>query len=128
MITRFKAGCTIEPTAVTARLLGAVDRVAMNSSFDITVTSGSDSHPLNDVHTRGLALDLRSHDLDDVEKADMMRAILWELADEAPEDVSARNHAWLALETDEWFIQLEHHGDLTEHVHLQRRQGALPFD
>jgi hypothetical protein len=119
---------TIEPTAVTARLLGAVDRVAMNSSFDITVTSGSDSHPLHDVHTRGLALDLRSHDLDDVEKADMMRAILWELADEAPEDVSARNSAWLALETDEWFIQLEHHGDLTEHVHLQRRQGALPFD
>ena len=128
MITRFKPNVIIEPSPVTARLLGAVDRVAQNSPFDLTVTSGADSHPVGDVHSLGLALDVRSHDLSDAEKTDVMKAIMAELADEIPEDVSTQNGMWLALATDDWYCQLEHHGEITEHIHVQRRKGAVPFD
>ena len=128
MMTRFLPSVILEPSPVTARLLAAVDRVAMNSPFDLTVTSGADSHPVGDVHTLGLALDVRSHDLNDAEKADVMRAVLAELADEPAEDVSVKNGMWLALATDEWYLQLEHHGDVGEHIHVQRRKGAVPFD
>jgi hypothetical protein len=127
MIVRFKPGCILEPTPVTVRLLSAVDRVANNSPYDITVTSAADNHPPGDVHTLGMALDLRSHDLVDEDKIDVVRSVLAELSDEVPDDVSARNGAWLALETDEWFIMLEKHGELTEHVHVQRRKGAVPL-
>ena len=91
----------LEPTAAVARLLAAIDRVAENSDFDITVTCGSEDHHITDPHTLGRALDLRSHDFTDAEKRDIMRAILWELADEPPEDVSSRNGVWFALETDD---------------------------
>ena len=111
-----------------ARLIAAVDRVAENSPFDLTVTGGSEDHPIRDPHTLGRALDLRSHDFSDDEKRDVMRAILWELADEPPEDVSSRNGKWLALETDEWFMQLEDHEGANEHIHVQRRNHAIPMD
>ena len=34
----------------------------------------------------------------------------------------------VGLETDEWFIQLEDHGEANEHIHVQRRKGAVPFE
>ena len=127
MITRFKPSVILEPSPVTARLLSAVDRVAQNSPFDLTITAGSDSHPPHDVHTLGLALDLRTHDFADHEKSDVLRSILAELSDETPEDVSVGNGVWLALETDEWFAQIEDHNGPNEHLHVQRRTGAIPF-
>jgi len=127
VITRFKLGVRLEPSPVTARLLSAVDRVASNSHFDITVTSGAEAHPPDDVHTLGMALDIRTHDFDEEQKKDVLRAILWELADEPPEDVSTRNNAWLALETDEWFAMLEDFGMPNEHMHVARRKSAIPF-
>jgi len=125
VITRFKLGVRLEPSSVTARLLSAVDRVAANSPFDLWVTSAAEAHPAGDVHTLGNALDLRTHDFEDEQKRDVLRAILWELADEPPDDVSTLNNAWLALETDDWFAMLEDYKGNNEHLHVQLRHGAI---
>lgn len=127
MITRFKPGVQLTPDPAGTRLLGAIDRVAMNSPFDVTITCGSEAHGPNDPHTAGRAFDVRTHDLEDVEKADLLRAIMAELADEPP-DVLKIDGIWYALATDDWFGQIEHHGEVTEHLHVQRRNGAVPFD
>jgi hypothetical protein len=124
MITRFKSGVTIAPSSAGTHLLAAIDRVAHNSPYDLTVTSGSDSHPPTDVHSMGRAFDLRTHDFtDDAAKTEMMRAVLAELSDEVPETLTIPG-IFLALATDQYFIQLEHHGEDAEHVHLQIRSGA----
>ena len=68
VITRFKPGVILEPTAVVARLIAAIDRVAENSPFDITVTCGSEDHPIRDPHTLGWVFDVWSHDFSDDEK------------------------------------------------------------
>lgn len=46
----------ITPGAV--RMLGALDAVARIVGVDLTITSGTDSHPPTDVHARGLAYDV----------------------------------------------------------------------
>lgn len=124
MITRFKEGVEITPDSAGTRLLAAIDRVASNSHYDVVVTSGSESHPPDDVHTLGRAFDLRSHDFTDDEKADLMRAILAELGDDQPEILSLSG-IWYALASETWFVQLEHHDEAEEHIHAQLRNGAI---
>lgn len=124
MITRYKDGVQIRPDSAGTRLLGAIDRVAMNSPYDVTVTCGSEAHPPNDVHSQGRAFDLRTHDFNDAEKADLLRAILAELTDEPP-DILQIPGIWYALATDEWFGQIEDHNGPNEHCHVQLRNGAV---
>lgn len=127
MITRFKPGVQLTPDPAGTRLLAAIDRVAMNSPYDVTITCGSEAHSMNDPHTLGRAFDVRTHEYNDTEKADLLRSILAELADEPPEVLKIAG-IWYALATDEWFGQIEDHGGDNEHLHVQRRNGAVPFD
>ncbi len=114
MITRFAHGVSLEPTSTVARLLGAIDRVAYNSDFDLTVIGGT-----------GVALDVASLDFIDTEKRDIMRSVLAELTEEEQEDIS---NGWFALITDEWHVELMHYKQQTERIRVERREGAFALD
>lgn len=47
------------------RILAAFDAATKVMGRDLTITCGSDSHPPNDPHSRGEAMDLRANDLSD---------------------------------------------------------------
>lgn len=57
---RIKDGVTFDPmTPGHVHMLAALERAAVAINKDLTVTSARDSHPMLDVHGRGLALDVR---------------------------------------------------------------------
>lgn len=47
------------------RILSSIERLAFHLGADVTITCGSDSHPLSDPHTRGEAYDVRTSGSDD---------------------------------------------------------------
>ena len=51
----------LQPAGI--RILAAVDHCAQGLDVDLTITCGTDSHDINDPHTRGVALDIRTSDL-----------------------------------------------------------------
>lgn len=103
------------------RLLGALDRVSRSLPYDLTITCGTDSHPTTDPHTLGRAYDIRTHDLTDVQKQFLLRAVLLDLQNgdhDAPIAVSG------GLATTHFFGWIEHPGEITEHCHIQQRKGT----
>ncbi len=61
---RFKDGVTLhglKPAG--ARILSVIDQAAVLLDRDLTVTCGTEGHPVLDPHTRGEALDVRTKDL-----------------------------------------------------------------
>ncbi|MEY2873114.1 MAG: hypothetical protein RLZZ373_485, partial [Pseudomonadota bacterium] len=78
-ILRFKDGVTLKPDPAGARLLGAIERVTRVWSTDITITAGSDNHPLTDPHTLGRAFDIRTHGMSDSQKKLFLTSVLQDL-------------------------------------------------
>ena len=123
---RCKPGVRFDPIDPAGfRLLGSLERIAREVPYDLTVTCGSEAHPASDPHTLGAAYDVRTHDLTLDRKLYILRAVLLDLqegADDAPvtlATVPVPNFA-----TRRFFGQLEHPGQETEHLHLQRRKGV----
>lgn len=103
------------------RLLGALDRVSRTFPVDLTITCGSDAHPVNDPHSLGKAYDIRTHDLTPDQKQLLLRSVLLDLQDgdhDAPLEVSG------GLATTHFFGWIEHPGEVTEHCHIQQRRGT----
>lgn len=50
-------------TPAAVRILAGIDAAANSAGVDLTITSGTDSHPPGDVHTLGLAYDVSVRDL-----------------------------------------------------------------
>ena len=87
------------------RILGALEEVARAHALTVTITSACDgehSGP-DDPHHRGLAYDIRTHDLPDP------AIFLQELQEE--------------LGTDEFYSFIEAEGTPNEHIHCQLRKG-----
>lgn len=61
---RIKPGVRLDPlTPAIARLIAALWSVAQRLNHDLTVTCGREGHVPDDIHSRGLALDVRANDL-----------------------------------------------------------------
>lgn len=126
----FKVGVTLTPDPAGARLLGSIDRVARTWPTDLTITSGSDSHPPTDPHTLGRAFDLRTHDLADGGKRQLLDQILLDLCDGGADYPTAMPlpGIWLAMATAHWFGQVEEYQQPDEHLHVQSRHAAPLVD
>lgn len=124
---RFKLGATLHPSVLDvgscARVLIEAFRTVAGPASDLLVTCGADSHPTIDPHTLGRAFDLRTRELPDVGKADLLDAVLHALEPGIPHVLSLPG-IWLAKSTPHWFAQIEHHNEPGEHLHVQLRQGV----
>lgn len=119
-VLRFKTGVTLRPDPGGARILGTLDRLARELPYDLTVTSGADSHRATDPHTLGRAFDVRTHGLTRDQAVYVLRATLIDLqldAQDAPLETSG------GLATRKFFGWLEHPGTANEHLHFQVRKG-----
>ena len=103
-------------------ILDALKAVAAALSFDLTVTSGADgthSGP-DDPHHKGLAYDVRSHDIPSPAKGNVLYAVMQTLATpgEQPE------HSSGGLIVHYFFGWIEALGQAGEHYHFQLRHGV----
>jgi hypothetical protein len=58
-VVRVKPGCQFAPIAPGGfRILAALDTVARAAAVDLEITCGSEGHPPDDEHTRGIAYDV----------------------------------------------------------------------
>jgi hypothetical protein len=63
-VVRLLASVTLNGLAPAGvRILAALDRATQILKRDLVVTCGTDSHPSDDPHTKGCALDVRTKDL-----------------------------------------------------------------
>lgn len=119
----FKAGCDTRVLGKSGvRILGVLDSLARQFGHDITVTCANEGHKLPDPHVSGDAFDIRTHDWTPDHKEAVLHELMIMLADhpvtDAPTPVS------IGLATSRFYAQLEHHGLVTEHIHVQRRNGT----
>lgn len=102
-------------------LFQGLQRTSSVMGIDLTITCGRDGHPADDPHTLGNALDVRTHDLDEPIKQQLvlvwMKSCQLSAAD-APIQVSG------GLATARFWAWLEHPGLITEHCHAQLRKMA----
>lgn len=121
-----KVGVTISPNPAGLHLLGSIERVARTWTVgDLTITAGSDSHPIGDVHTLGQAFDLRTHGLSDSQRKGLLERILADLQ-QSPADVATTlslTDIWYARAVLLWFGQIENYNQPNEHLHIQLRNG-----
>lgn len=119
----FKPGCDTRVLGKAGvRILGVLDALARQFGHDITVTCANEGHTLPDPHVTGDAFDVRTHDLTEDRKQAVLHELLIALADhpvtDAPRPVS------IGLATSRFYAQLENPGLVTEHIHVQRRNGT----
>lgn len=91
------------------RILEAITRTARQVGFDLTITSACDgehSGP-NDPHHRGEAYDVRSHDLSDAQKSQVLSSLVAQLS------------------PGSFFFFLESPGTDNEHFHIQVKKGTV---
>lgn len=103
------------------RLLEAISRTARAMRRDLTITCACEAHEKNTPHDLGEAFDLRCHDIQPDEKQALLRRLMFELSDgseDQPEEVS------VGLATRRFYGQIEHLGEPTEHLHIQRRRNT----
>lgn len=103
------------------RILGALERVAREYRLDLVITSGTDgahSGP-NDPHKRGVAYDVRTHNLPPEQVLHVLQRVMVELcdSDETLQQVSG------GLASAKFFGQFEHPGKPSAHLHFQLRHG-----
>lgn len=103
------------------RILGSLDRVARSLPFDLTLTCGTDAHDASDPHSLGRAYDIRTHDLSEPQKQQVILATLRDLQESADDTPEATSGGWA---TKRFFGWLEQPGELTEHAHFQQRKGV----
>lgn len=110
-----RAGC---------RILAALDVVSRRVGLDLTVTCADGEHPPDDPHSLGEAYDVRTHDLTEVQKNLILRAVMAELREsgDATDLLSAVDGG---LATHRFFGWIEHAGEPNEHIHIQRRKGTV---
>lgn len=122
-VLRLKDGARLDGLAPAGfRLIGVLDKIVRAQPFDLTITEGTGAHPPNDPHTKGQALDVRTHNLTDEQKRFVLQSVLLELAEsplDQPLPVS------IGFATMQFYGQLEHPGQPNEHLHFQQRNGAL---
>lgn len=122
-VLRVKAGVTFAPIAPAGfRILAALVAVAQMVHRDLEITSGSDSHPPNDVHALGEAYDLSVQGFDAPTIA-MIRAGLQQQLGEAftvlyetpvtPTDVRLQVISYVNVHAT------------APHIHVQRRNGTV---
>jgi hypothetical protein len=122
-VVRVKPGVTFAPIAPAGfRILAAIDVVARIVHRDLEITSGSDSHPANDVHTLGEAYDISVRDFDAPTIAMIRAGLVNQLGDlftvlyetpTKPTDVRLQVIAFV-------------NGHATApHIHVQRRNGTV---
>jgi hypothetical protein len=109
------------------RILAALDNIARDWPYDIELTCGTEGVHKGKEHEKGVAYDLRSHNLDSHEmKHALVRAIIERtrmgMAD-TPFMVNGRDDegGWA---NDRFFAFLEVPGTPNEHIHVQLRQGV----
>lgn len=103
------------------RLLEAISRTARALRRDLTITCACEAHEKNTPHDLGEAFDLRCHDMQPDEKRLVLSRLMMELSDgsaDLPEEVS------IGLATRRFYGQLEHLGEVNEHIHVQRRRNT----
>lgn len=100
-------GTTLTPAG--ARILEVLKRLVVGYAFDVTITSGRDSHPPEDVHSLGEAFDLRTHTLSEAQKYVLLNDLRRELY----------------RPIRRFYAFLEDAGGPNEHLHVQRRLGTM---
>lgn len=125
MIVTVKAGVSFAVIAPAGfRLLGAIERTARRLQMPLVITCACEAHPPTDPHSHGEAFDVRTHDFDAATKLRLLRALMEDLVDEAdPTDGPTTTAGGIA--TREFFGQVEHPDQPTEHLHVQRRKGTV---
>lgn len=120
----FKAGCEthqIAPSGV--RILAALDTVARTVLLhDLIITCGTDSHGPDDPHSKGMAFDVRSHDLTPTQKTQCLAAVMHELSEGMSDPVLPKDGGFV---THKFFGWLEHPSADNEHYHFQLRNGMV---
>lgn len=108
------------------RLLAALEVTARRLNLHLVVTCGTDSHPPNDPHSLGVALDIRTNDQTFETKKLMLNALIAEVSEgalDAPMVISN------GLGTSLFWGWIENPGAADEHLHAQLRHGRVypPF-
>jgi len=107
-VTRVKPGVEFAVIAPGGfRILSAIDQAAQVLGFDVTITSGTDGmhSGLADPHHSGNAYDVRTHDLTDQQKQDLLAFLQCKLG-------------------DRFYAFLESPGTDLEHIHAQVKRGT----
>lgn len=103
------------------RILSALDVTARRLKITLTLTCGCDSHPANDPHSTGEAYDVRTHGLADDRKRQLLKSLMDELSsdtNDTPQPASG------GLGTLHFWGWIENLGQITEHLHVQRRNNT----
>jgi len=114
-----------KPTVGGACLLAALAWTAHQSPFDLMVTCGTEAHEPDDPHTKGNALDVRSHSFSLADKNSVFHLImsyLSDLTDQLGADARVISTSD-GLATALFFGFIESEGMPNEHFHLQVRKG-----
>jgi hypothetical protein len=117
----FKPGCStavIAPAGV--RILAGVHAVAQAMQLDLTITCGCDAHGPDDPHTKGNAFDVRSKDIPQTRKQELLTEMMARLC-ETPTDALTQKDGGIV--SARFFGWLEHAGADDEHFHFQLRNG-----
>lgn len=107
------------------RLLSAIEHTARTLQIDVTITSACDgdhSGPA-DPHHRGLAYDVRTHDLTAPQKAALLEGILDQCRDDDEGPTLPVQNVPRSLSTRCFFGFIEAAGTPDEHIHVQLRIG-----
>jgi hypothetical protein len=105
------------------RLLSALETVARRLRVDLVITCGTEAHPGTDPHSTGEAYDVRTHDFTDDQKRAILRELLLELSDDQTNDAPIPVSDGLG--TRGFWGWIEHPGQPTEHLHVQRRSRTI---
>lgn len=109
------------------RLLHAIEHTARTLQIDVTITSACDgdhSGP-DDPHHRGLAYDVRTHDLTAPQKAALLEGILDQCRDDDEGPTLPVQGVPQSLSSRCFFGFIEAPGTLDEHIHVQLRKGRV---
>lgn len=110
-----------------AAILGALARAAVNLTFDVVITSGTDGEHSGptDPHRMGDAFDVRSHDLGPAAKLTLLKLVMGYLAELetlAGGELLDVSDGYSTPRGCFWGF-LEHPGQAGEHFHIQVRNG-----
>lgn len=124
-VVRWKAGCVttiLAPAGI--RILAALELAARTVlQKDVTITCANEGHQPTDPHSTGEAFDIRTHDLTPPEKVMLLGAIMGAL--KSPDDVSQLEAKDGGYVTQHFFGWIENPGQVTEHIHVQRRNSTV---
>lgn len=107
-----------------ARILSALDITARRLKIDLVITCADKDHLPTDPHSLGEAYDVRTHGFDGGLKLTLLRAAMLELS-EQDDMTDAPIAASGGIGTHHFWGWIEHPGEASEHLHVQRRHGTI---